>query len=463
MNTVDSSAGANNMQKWGIPEKEMVSAEITLLERLVWVPYKDHWWPALLYNNYTELQAHLYEELDMVLKAQFAVAIMRQMNETKNIKVARLLGREILEVVEVDDNQYAEFYWQLPRVLPMACKKSRYGNDTKLYLDFHRALDQVEEIIRDISENSFNLMATAEKKTWLQRAEDVLKNGEPTVSSPNNNKSSKQSKQRSTLSPEERRQLLEEKAMMKAAMDQEDSNFLFNAIDGMMERINSTYECVSGDVTTKTAEDGDTTRNIVFNPCSTNTPTNSQTKSQMDAHSEALLKQKEYRKALREVISQQRELRGASPTDVDVRNPSFDEHGGRVRQNISEEAVYNKDIGGMKQQESYGTSKDDSERPLPSKSAEEDAASFQNRSFSKANREQISSVPELRVVQNKVTSKSGNHGDERPPQKTEIMMETREENPEDDREAIKAAARAAAAIELDATFWDTLTCHTIDS
>ena len=124
------SATSVNMQKWGIPEKEMVSAEITPLERLVWVPYKSHWWPALLYSNYTELQQHLYEELDMVLKAQFAVAIMRQMNESKAIKVARLLGSEILEVVEVDDNQYAEFYWQLPRVLPMACKKSRYGTDT---------------------------------------------------------------------------------------------------------------------------------------------------------------------------------------------------------------------------------------------------------------------------------------------------------------------------------------------
>lgn len=433
-----------NMQKWGIPEKEMVSPEITLLERLVWVPYKDHWWPALLYENYTELQAHLYDELDMVLKAQFAVAIMRQMNEAKKIKVARLLGREILEVVEVDDNQFAEFYWQLPRVLPMACKKSRYGNDIKLYLDFHRALDQVEEIIRDISENSFNLMPNEEKKTWLQRAEEALKSPELTTSAPKPQKQKPRQNQRSPTGDS----MLDKKAAVKAATDKEESNFLFNALDDMMERINSTYECVSGDV-------------IVADE-------SVDKKASMNAHSEALLKQKEYRKALRDVIDKQRQERTSSnnknnggsrnnkssttaaPT-VEARNPSFDENGGQVRTNISTDVVYNPSENPAVDLSNHSSSADERHQQLHT-----------NRSYSGANREYISSVPELRVSvpKKKMVKNSAPPSQQKT---TTVVTETREENPEDDREAIKAAARAAAAVELEATFWDAMTCHTMDS
>lgn len=438
------SATSVNMQKWGIPEKEMVSAEITLLERLVWVPYKGHWWPALLYSNYTELQQHLYEELDMVLKAQFAVAIMRQMNESKAIKVARLLGSEILEVVEVDDNQYAEFYWQLPRVLPMACKKSRYGNDTKLYLDFHRALDQVEEIIRDISETSFNLVPGEEKVTWLQRAEDTLKN--PDGSGKYNKSKSRR------LSPTDDK-LFEDKAIVKAGIDKDESNFLFSALDGMMERMNSTYDCVSGDVAGMTIENETTFRSKM------DTRTTKNKKASMDAHSEALLKQKEYRKALRDVISkqQQQQTAVASSTNVDVR----DEHGGQIRQSVSTEVVYD-------MHDNITSPIDRDWKPVGSHEGSEDEI-FRNRSFS-AQRECISSVPELRVAispkkfgSSSRPSRSTNNNDSTG--STMAVMESREEeNPaENDRDAIKAAARAAAAYELDASFWDTLTCHTIDS
>src|SRR5688500_10039836 len=107
-----------SMQKWGIPNPKELSPETTLLERLVWVRYQSHWWPALLYHSYTELQQHLYDQLDTVLKAQFAMAIMRNMQDKRKIKVARLLGRSILEVIEVEDDCYCEFYWQLPNVLP---------------------------------------------------------------------------------------------------------------------------------------------------------------------------------------------------------------------------------------------------------------------------------------------------------------------------------------------------------
>jgi hypothetical protein len=163
-----------SMRKWGIPDVKKKAPEITLLERLVWVRYQTHWWPALLYHGYTELQHHMYDQLDMVLKAQFAMAIMRQMQEKRKVQVARLLGRSILEVVEVEEDCYCEFYWQLPNVLPKACKRSRYGDNEELYFDFHRALDQVEDIIREVSQENFALLPHDEQKSWVERAQIAL-------------------------------------------------------------------------------------------------------------------------------------------------------------------------------------------------------------------------------------------------------------------------------------------------
>ncbi|MGK3736982.1 MAG: hypothetical protein ACI8RD_006910 [Bacillariaceae sp.] len=434
---MDASDLSVNMQKWGIPEKEMVSAEITLLERLVWVPYKDHWWPALLYENYTELQAHLYEELDMVLKAQFAVAIMREMNDSKQIKVARLLGREVLEVVEVDDNQHAEFYWQLPKVLPMACKKSRYGNDTKLYIDFHRALDEVEEIIRDISKNSFNLIPNEEKKTWVERAEEALQSSNTDTST----STSVPKKQRRR--PSSNNSLLHEKVENKAATDKEESNFLFNALDGMMDKINTTYDCVSGDVSDMTLETSTAKKKVEIIQ-----------KTPIDAHSDALLKQKEYRAALRNVIAKQRQCRisdsnssRSSNSNDEARNPSSDGNGVLRKSNSAEI------LPGFV----LGLNNDEPEQP-PDEIA-------QSRSYSRQ-KDYISSVPELRIALPKKSMNKNNVAQTlfmTPTSRKITMAETRDENPVDDREAIKAAARAAAAVDLDMSFWDHMTCHTLDS
>jgi hypothetical protein len=170
--TPSATSSASSMKKWGIPHEE--SPEVSLLERLVWVRYKSHWWPALLYHSYSELQQYLYDQLDMVLKAQFAMAIMKQIQEKRQVKVARLLGRTILEVVEVAEDCFYEFYWQLPNVLPKACKKSHYGNNAELYFDFHRALDQVETIIREVSLENFALIPESENQTWLERAHAAI-------------------------------------------------------------------------------------------------------------------------------------------------------------------------------------------------------------------------------------------------------------------------------------------------
>ncbi len=367
-----------NMQKWGIPEDEMVSAEVTLLERLVWVPYNDHWWPALLYDNYTELQDQLYKELDVVSKAQFATAIMRQLNNPKPIKIARLLGREVLEVVEVMDTEYAEFYWQLPKVLPMACRKSNYGNDTKRYLDFHRALDQVEEIIRDISENSFNLVPNAEKKTWFQRAEEALAYPDINSSIEGN--------------PNLKR---------KEAADEEDYNFLFSTLDGMMEKCNNTYDCVSGNVDDKIVEEE---------------TEQEQQQTENKPHMMALSKQRETRANLRRALERQRQIREGSVACI----ADDDEREGVVRSPSTE--------------------------VLPA--ASNDESFFWN-----------VVAPREDPAMTKTSPKKYRTQPRSPSRPAHTLIDSREEWAEEDRETIIAAARAAAAVELETSFWDAMTCN----
>lgn len=439
---MDASDLSVTMQKWGIPEKEMVSAENTLLERLVWVPYKGHWWPAILYQSYTELQTHIYCELDMVLKAQFAVAIMRQMNDPRQIKVARLLGREILEVVEVDDKHYAEFYGQLPKVLPMACRKSRYGDDLVLYLDFHRALDQVEEIIRDISKNSFNLIQSVEKKTWLQRAQEALKSTEVSTSVPTSvPKPSWVSFTGSDSSSNN----------IKAAVDQEESNFLFSALDNVMDGLNNTYDCVSGEGSEAAVD-----RQVVV-----------ENKTKMNAHSQAILKQKEMRDALRKVLASQRQIResGSSSTNnaiaVDeARNPSSDGNG-KLKRSASTEVLPGLDaediVPGITDTSMWKllnlNDKDEHAAPLP----------VPSQSFNKVVQTRLYTDELTNTLPQKSKGAVGQTARDTTYRPQPKAVEAREEIPEDDREALMAAARAAAAVELEISFWDHMTCHTIDS
>ena len=386
-----SSGKSMNMKKWGIPEDDRVSAEVILLERLVWVPYNEHWWPALLYETYTELQDHMYKELDVLSKAQFATAIMRQLNDPKPIRIARLLGREILEVVEVMDTEYAEFYWQLPKVLPMACRKVNYGNDTKLYLDFHRALDQVEEIIRDISQDSFNLLPNAGKKTWLQRAEEALALPGTASSIMISENSARPSRASSNSIQTSRMQV-------KEAKDEEEYNFLFSSLDGIMEKCSTTYDCVSG-----TPDD-----NIVEEP-------------KNEPHTMYMSKQKQTRTSLRRALERQRQIREggsvACIADDDTREGN-------------EETVV----------------RSSSVEVLPGVSGDDTVL------WKALNPHQdptTSTSPRKAYAQPR--GRSG------PPRG---MIDSREDlGLQDDREAVIAAARAAAAMELESSFWDHLTCR----
>lgn len=408
-----------NMQKWGIPSDDMKSPEVTLLERLVWVSYEGRSWPALLYKDYTELQDHLYNELDVISKAQFATAIMRQLNDPRPIKIARLLGRQVLEVVEVGEKEFAEFYWQLPKVLPMACLKSNYGNDTKLYLDFHRALDQVEEIIRDISKNSFNLVSSGDKKTWVQRAEEALEYPRDTTS------------------------ITDGVSMLKRkeAADAAEYNFMFAALDGMMEQCNSTYDCVSGNVE----------ENIVEEPVPV-------------ALAPWITKQKETRDSLRKALARQRKLRESGSLAAtnqcvvsdETRNLSTVDNNS-LAADRSPSVVRNLSTAALS-----ASSGDDTVLWKLLNFKEEDKAEAEAKcpttiprgpSQSMQDPELVTFAPKRTLVQ-PAQGRTFNNAQE--------PIDAREENPEDDRNAVMVAARAAAAVELEVTFWDHLTCNAME-
>lgn len=183
-----SSSSINSSQERGRePVSDAASREIPVLERLIWVKYQSHWWPALLYQSYSELQGHLYQEMDTVLKAQFAMAILkhnkrhpRKEKNNQTIMVAKLLGRPSLEILEVNQKGYCEFYFHLPHVMETAgaCQRRKYTSE-ELYLDFHRAMDQVEDLIRAASsKRNFALMPSENDMSWLDRAQMALKYGD---------------------------------------------------------------------------------------------------------------------------------------------------------------------------------------------------------------------------------------------------------------------------------------------
>lgn len=425
-----------SMRKWGIPENETACSEFTLLERLVWVPYKDHWWPALLYTSYSELQAHLYDDLDTALKAQFSVAIMRQLNDPNPIKVARLLGREILEVVEVDDRQYAEFYWQLPEVLPMACKKSRYGGDTQLYIDFHRALDQVEEIIRDLSKNPFNLVPIEEKKSWVQRAEDAMNAPETSHSMFN-----KRLQKNDSLNTMQRR---------KEADDEEEMNFLFSALDGVMEKLSSTYDCVSGETSTKIVEPK------VEKPKSI---------AAMNVHTytSPISQQKQTRDSLRRQLAKQRMIRqgsSAGSTDCVVVDEAHDESRdecGEIKKTSSTEVLPGLDTddtaSGITE---TGWWKYFSSETIGRSQSNIGLSNYKSHSAHGYGSEYVDAMPK------KSKNPVRRRGYVDPSIPHYQSMESREDDYGHDEEAIKAAKRAAAALELETSFWQTMTCQAMN-
>jgi hypothetical protein len=153
-------------------EDHLLAKDINILDRLVWIKYESHWWPAIIYKSYSEVQQHLYRYLDTILKTQFAMAIMLEMNSSRPTKVARILGKSSVELVAVDSDSYHEFYWNLAAMIRQGCDLSRFVDNVDQFLEFHQALDEIVEIFTIYSrKQEFDLvLPDSGYQTWYDSA-----------------------------------------------------------------------------------------------------------------------------------------------------------------------------------------------------------------------------------------------------------------------------------------------------
>jgi hypothetical protein len=189
-----------NFQKWGIPMARMMDApEIILMGRLVWFHYRQrYWWPAILYKNYREIQKHqskVWKRLSGWRRMSLARLIaLDSTNPRNHVPIARLLGRPLMELVEVvssssssshnSSDGLSDFASKLPSVLPrMNCNGDYFRNDPGLYYDWHVAMDQVEQLLQDCLGQRLasslpvtkvnTIETTVVSSSWLQRAKDA--------------------------------------------------------------------------------------------------------------------------------------------------------------------------------------------------------------------------------------------------------------------------------------------------
>jgi hypothetical protein len=137
---------------------------------LVWVKYKNqYWWPAILYDNYRQLlddeslMRHVWYRIPLFWqRLELAVTVVFHPNDPRNqTHVARVLGRgtahgtdiqgtiEVIEV-EVEDTWPFKDEDKLALILKeVALNGDVFRDHPSLYLDWHRGLDEMEQLLRD--------------------------------------------------------------------------------------------------------------------------------------------------------------------------------------------------------------------------------------------------------------------------------------------------------------------------
>lgn len=176
------------LQRWGIPVPEKDDPiELTLMDRLVFVRYREkYWWPAILYKSNQEMmeqQSILLQVSDELpgckLMGSCSASPLQMRRKDDRYQVARLLGRPSLDIVQIKHpgRELTEFYWQLSQLIPKTLDSMYFRDDLDLYYDWHRSLDQVEQLLRDCFGRKFEatLSQGSSKRTWLQRAKNVEK------------------------------------------------------------------------------------------------------------------------------------------------------------------------------------------------------------------------------------------------------------------------------------------------
>ena len=151
-----------------------------MVRRLLWVTLTlpvgsdsptSYKWPALLYKNYSELIMHLRKEIPEPKLVELA---LRQCYNPKvmTVPVARVLGRSSIDVREMDEQckpDFSVFSAQLKCAVDPKVEELRL-KDEALYLDFHRAIDDVVEILSRAG-------LSGERKPsafWTERAQSSL-------------------------------------------------------------------------------------------------------------------------------------------------------------------------------------------------------------------------------------------------------------------------------------------------
>lgn len=188
-------------RKWGIPVDEEEpskilvdpSPEMILLGRIVWVKYRPqprypeyYLWPAIYYKNYQEIATRapkVWNQLGLWRRLPIASQmIFDKSNPSNSAPVARLLGMGAITLVEIPSKlkqqhkstpAISEFHKQLPAMLQStACNIDYFKHNPTLYYDWHRALDQVESILKECLGDHYVLKAEPPNQitTWYQRA-----------------------------------------------------------------------------------------------------------------------------------------------------------------------------------------------------------------------------------------------------------------------------------------------------
>ena len=158
-----------------------------MVRRLLWVTLTLHGsdspssykWPAFLYKDYSELISHLRGKIPETKLVELA---LHQLNNPKamNVPVARLLGRSTIVSIEMDEEfkpDFSVFTARLQCAMDPKLEDLRL-KDEALYVDFHRGIDDVGEILSRAGLSGEHKPSNC----WLRRAQSSLqamKNSSP--------------------------------------------------------------------------------------------------------------------------------------------------------------------------------------------------------------------------------------------------------------------------------------------
>ena len=150
--------------------REQYMLEQILQERLVWIKYQHkYWWPAIVYDNYRQLlddetlMEHVWYRIPLFWqRLHLAVAVVFHPQDPRNqMPVARVLGRGTahgtdthgtIEVVEVKVEDIWPFNDEGKMALilkEMALNGDFFRDHPSLYLDWHRGMDEMEQLLRE--------------------------------------------------------------------------------------------------------------------------------------------------------------------------------------------------------------------------------------------------------------------------------------------------------------------------